>query len=198
MTQNSGAAWTHQFPTSKDVDDLEVSFRTRVVRFLDALVDAGVEINVTATRRPRQRAYLMHYAWCIVHGKIAPAKVPAFEPEAGEQPVDIRWEHIGPGNKPSHAQSLAAAQAMVHGFSISTLQVAPSLTSLHISGKAIDMTLSWDDDISVNNAHGKPISISSTPRSGINPDLIKVGASYGVHHLLAVHKDPPHWSVNGH
>ena len=198
MPQNSGAAWTHKFPTSKDVSDLDPTFRARVVHFLDALADADVEVTVTATRRPRQRAYLMHYAWRIVHGQITPDKVPDFEPEVGEESVDIQWVHVDAQNRRDSARSVAAAHAMVHAFSIGGLQVAPSLASLHIPGKAIDMVLSWDDDISVEDARGRSIEIRSTPRSGTNRDLIRVGATYGVHHLLAVHKDPPHWSVNGH
>jgi hypothetical protein len=69
---------------------------------------------------------------------------------------------------------------------------------LHIHGKAIDMLVSWDDDLVIKDASGKEITIRTKPRSGINTELIKVGARYGVVHLHAAHKDPPHWSVDGH
>lgn len=153
LLENSGKAWVRKFPTSKRVDDLEPIFRSSVKRFLGALADADVAITISATRRPRQRAYLA---------------------------------------------SLAAAREMVSGYQIGTLRVAPSLTSLHMEGQAIDMTLRWDGEINIEDAAGKTVTIRSLPRSGINPDLIKVGATYGVRHLIAVNKDPPHWSVNGH
>src|ERR1700758_4288917 len=92
--ENSGKAWVRRFPTSKRVDDLEPIFRGSVKRFLAALADADVAITISATLRPRQRAYLMHYAWCIVQGKVTPGAVPAFVPRKGEEPVNIRWLHL--------------------------------------------------------------------------------------------------------
>ena len=198
LLENSGKAWVRKFPTSKRVDDLEPIFRSSVKRFLGALADADVAITISATRRPRQRAYLMHYAWCIVQGKVTPGNVPAFVARTGEEPVNIRWLHLDAAQKPAASASLAAAREMVSGYQIGTLRVAPSLTSLHMEGQAIDMTLRWDGEINIEDAAGKTVTIRSLPRSGINPDLIKVGATYGVRHLIAVNKDPPHWSVNGH
>jgi hypothetical protein len=196
--ENSGRIWVARFPTSKRVEDLEPNFRGSVKRFLGALADADVAITISATLRPRQRAYLMHYAWCIVQGKVAPGEVPAFVPRPGEQPVNIRWLHLDANQKPNAVASLAAARDMVGGYQISNLHVAPSLTSLHMEGKAIDMTLSWDGELNIDDATGKTVTIRSMPRSGVNPELIKLGATYGVRHLIAVNKDPPHWSVNGH
>jgi hypothetical protein len=198
LRENSGSAWVSRFPTSKRIEDLEPNFRRCVQRFLGALADADVAITISATRRPRQRAYLMHYAWSIAQGKVTPDKVPAFVPAFNEQAVNIRWLHLDASQKPNLPASLAAARAMVHGYQITKLHVAPSLTSLHIEGKAIDMTLSWDGDLDIDDATGKTTTIRSLPRSGINVELMKVGATYGVHHLIAVNKDPPHWSVNGH
>jgi hypothetical protein len=37
--------------------------------------------------------------------------------------------------------------------------------------------------------------IASGPRDGSNPELIKVGATFGVMKLVS---DPPHWSDDGH
>jgi hypothetical protein len=195
----SGPAWTVRFPTSKRLEDLEPNFRGKVRRFLDALADADAEITITATRRPRQRAYLMHYSWLIVRHRIAPEKVPPFKKALpNEAAVDIGWVHPGRDGKPSAALSRSGAHQMVQRFDIATLGVPPSLSSLHIDGKAIDMTISWDDDLVITNASGKATTIRSTPRSGANADLIRIGASYGVIHLHAAAKDPPHWSVNGH
>jgi hypothetical protein len=195
----SGPTWTMRFPTSKKLGDLESNFRSQVRRFLDALADADAEITIAATRRPRQRAYLMHYSWLIVRRRIAPEKVPPFKKSRPDEPgVDIGWVHLDRDTKPSAALSVSGALQMVQRFNIATLGVPPSLSSLHLDGKAIDMSISWDDDLVIRNASGKVITIKSTPRSGANADLIRVGASYGVIHLHAADKDPPHWSVNGH
>ena len=64
-----------------------------------------------------------------------------------------------------------------------------------ISGKAIDMTISWTGSLSVANARHKMVTITKAPRSGENPALWPVGSSYGVKKLPS---DPPHWSTNGH
>ena len=64
----------------------------------------------------------------------------------------------------------------------------PSLTSNHIDGTAIDMTISNMKGKTMKNGGGKSIQINS------NRDLHKVGASFGVHKLVS---DPPHWSANG-
>jgi hypothetical protein len=197
--EHSGRAWTHKFPTSKLVKDLDAGFRPKVTRFLDALTDADVDVTVTATRRPRQRAYLMHFAWCIVKQCVTPDKVPAFVPaSSSESGVPIQWLHCDAAGKPSARLSMAAAQEMVSAFSIGGLHVPPSLRSLHIAGQAIDMVLRWDGDLVITDGNGKESTITSTPRSGVNADLIKVGATFGVHHLVHAQKDPPHWSINGH
>jgi hypothetical protein len=198
VLQNSGKAWVDRFPTSRSVADLEPDFRARVERFLDALTTAGVEIGITATRRPRQRGYLMHYAWSIVRGVVDPAHVPHFVPEPGEESVPIRWLHLDADQTPNRDQSIAGAREMVEGYEITHLGVAPSTRSLHFSGQAIDMILSWQGDLTIADARGDVITISSDPRDGTNADLIRVGATYDVHHLVAVDADAPHWSVNGH
>jgi hypothetical protein len=196
----SGHSWITRYPTSTAIKDLEPHFRHRVTRFLDALTEADADVTITATRRPQERAYLMHYAWKIVHGKIAPADVPAFEaivPGTNAR-VDVNWVHTGSDAGKGAAASARAAAAMVHGYGLTHLRVAPSLTSLHIFGRAIDMLISWDGDLSIKNAYGKSVTIRSVPRSGINRELIHVGLAYGVYHLIAAAKDPPHWSTNGH
>jgi hypothetical protein len=70
----------------------------------------------------------------------------------------------------------------------------PSLTSRHIAGLAVDMSIQWTGKLALKDAQGKSVSLES-PRDGSNTALHAVGASYGVHKLLS---DPPHWSDNGH
>ena len=115
----------------------------------------------------------MHYAWKIANGTIQPSEVPAREG------VNINWDH---GDA---AKSKRAAQAMVNAYGIVH---QPSLTSNHIDGIAIDMTISNMKGKTMKNGGGKSIKINS------NRGLHKVGASFGVHKLVS---DPPHWSANG-
>lgn len=73
----SGPAWIAQFPGSKRVDDLVEPFRTHVESFLTALRDAGAEVEIAATLRPPQRAYLMHHSFLVAKGQMEPDAVPA-------------------------------------------------------------------------------------------------------------------------
>jgi len=179
----SGAAWFNaneaRFPNSDRVADLAPAFATQTGSFIAALQRAGATVRVSATLRNRNRAWIMHYAWQVAHGAVQPGAVPA-NPE-----VDILWDHGDP------TVSRRAAQAMVNLFHIA---FKPSLTSNHIQGTAIDMTISWDGPINILDASGQPHAID-LPRSGnTNTDLHAVGATYG---LLKLASDPPHWSANG-
>jgi hypothetical protein len=179
----SGSAWWHanqaKYPNSASVSDLESSFRTKVEAFIAALQAAGATVSVSATRRNKIRAHLMHYSWDIAKGLIKPSAVP------GISGLTIVWDH---GTLP---KSKSAAAAMVGLFDI---VYRPSLTSRHISGTAIDMTISWTGTLKIKNKAGTVVSIDA-PRDGSNPKLHTVGKSYGVVKLLS---DPPHWSVDGH
>jgi hypothetical protein len=42
------------------------------------------------------------------------------------------------------------------------------------------------------------VQIASLPRTGMNPDLKTVGASYGVIKFVGGASDMPHWSADGH
>ncbi|MBN3535398.1 peptidoglycan-binding protein [Sphingomonas pseudosanguinis] len=174
----SGAAWWHanqaRYPNSQSVDDLESPFREKAKRFIAALRAAGANVRVSATRRNRIRAHLMHYSWRVAKGQIAPTDVSAIDG------CDIQWDH---GDL---TKSRAAAAEMVRLFHI---VFKPSLTSNHIAGTAIDMTISFSGTITVADGSGKSVRVGSV--AALNP----VGASYGV---LKLASDPPHWSANGH
>jgi len=120
MSEPSGLPWCARFPGSKSVSDLAEPFRSSVQRFLGAL-HAGTPpatVAINATVRPPERAYLMHYAWLIAHGQIAPNAVP---PMRG---VDIVW---------NHASAVPAADAMVHGYGMAFVAV-PSCSAGSPSG----------------------------------------------------------------
>lgn len=170
---------------SRSIDDLEAGFRTRVKEFIKALEDAGATISVAATRRSDKRAYLFHWSWKIYLGKVKPADA------ARKVGVDIEWDH---GDL---AKSKAGAREMVDGFGLAVpprSTVAPSLTSNHIAGTAIDMTIAWTGTIKVKNKQGQIVEVKYMPLINANTTLHAVGASYGVRKLT---NDAPHWSHNG-
>lgn len=179
----SGADWWHanqtRYPNSASLADLASPFRERATAFVEAMRAAGARVAVTSTRRNAARAALMHYSWHVARGAIAPAEVPAIPG------VAIRWDHG------SDAASRRAAQAMVALFGIAYV---PALTSRHIEGRAVDMTIGWSGTIRVERRSGDKVALGA-PRSGAeNRALHAVGATYGVHKLLS---DPPHWSDDG-
>jgi hypothetical protein len=149
----AGRAWVAQYPGSKSVEDLVEPFRRSVRRFLAELGARGCRVKISATRRPAERAWLMHVAWRIAEGEIAAEQAPAHDP-----PIPILWTLEG-------AREMVAAYKLVH---------RPSLTSRHIQGRAIDMSVSgW---------------------SGTGEELFELGAAFGVRKLRS---DPPHWSDDG-
>ncbi|HKX33231.1 MAG TPA: peptidoglycan-binding protein [Blastocatellia bacterium] len=181
----SGGAWVSRFPTSRSVEDLAQPFRDNVKRFLAALAEAGVKPTMNATLRPPERAYNMHWSWKIAKGYSDGQGIP---PYPG---VNIVWWHG------SAEASRRAAQEMMDGYSTGHSQIAPSLTSNHIQGNAVDMTIGWNGNLRIRKANGQYVTITSAPRTGVNPDLIEVGKSYNVFHIDPPDSDVPHWSYNG-
>lgn len=179
----SGAAWWHanqaRFPNSNKLIDLVPPFRDNAVRFTNALAASGASVRVSSTLRHPSRAYLMHFSWRIAKGLISPSAVP---PRPG---VEIVWDHGNLG------KSRKAAAEMVGLFG---MKFIASLTSNHIEGEAIDMTITWNGTLEIADAVGKSHAIGA-PRNGAdNKTLHKVGASYGCRKLV---KDAPHWSLKG-
>src|SRR4026207_944559 len=163
--QLSGADWWRKtqsrYPNSRDVDDLEPGFRSRVEDFVASLRQAGAAITVNSTRRTEQRAFLMHYSWKVAYGEIAPNEVPS----GG---IDIEWDH-GDDEK-----SRQGAMEMVRLFNMAHIA---SLRSNHISGKAIDMNISWQGELVVTRPTPLLWRIESTPRSGQNREIHDLGAT---------------------
>ncbi|HAT1618042.1 TPA: hypothetical protein I8Y09_004803 [Raoultella ornithinolytica] len=171
----SGSQWVRRFETSSNVSDLSPEFSTAVNNFIRTIVDAGGHVRVSATYRPVERAYLMHYAWKIAREGMRPSSVPA------KDGVNIDWTHKGNDNA-----AFAAAQDMVNGYHI---VYGPVLSSRHTQRRAIDMTITGVIGKHLKNASGNNVLVSSQSK------LHEVGASFGVHKLLS---DPPHWSDDGH
>lgn len=183
----SGPQWCERFSTSTSVDDLTPDFAGKVNSFLRALWAADATTLISATYRPPERTYLMHWTWQIVHGdkhgvKTFPKDVPSMPG------VEIDWTHDD-----DLIAAEAAAKAMVETYGLVHL---PVLNSRHTERRAIDMTIEWDGPLAIKSASGATVIISGAgPRDGTNPLLWPVSASYGV---IKLPSDPPHWSVDGH
>ena len=179
--------WANAHAVNSDsLDDLEPSFKNNVNEFISALTNAGANVRVSATRRNAKRAYLFHWSWKIAHGKCKPSDAKTM---GG---VDIEWDH-GDDEK-----SKDAANEMATGFALAPPPQstrAPSLTSNHIEGKAVDMTITWTGMIKIAKKDGKEESVTFKNDVNSNTELHKVGESYGVKKLL---DDAPHWSFDGH
>lgn len=175
MLEQSGAQWCARFATSDKLEDLAEPFRSKALAFVQALRAAGAAVTISATYRPPERAYLMHYCCMIADGGQDPAAVPQM---IG---VDIDWTHGGDGDA-----AKKAAQAMRQGYGI----VYPAaLESRHTQRLAVDMTIRFQGAIQVRTAPGTMAAVAC------QGDLVAVGRSYGVIKLLS---DPPHWSSDGH
>lgn len=189
MSTKSGKYWVNwankNAKNSTNINDLEGTFQKNVKAFNKALTDAGASIEISTTKRSDKRAYLFHWSWKISQGKCKPSEATK---KAG---VDIEWDH---GDDDA---SKKAALEMVNGFGLAVPPKstnAPSLTSNHIAGKAIDMTIKWTGTISVKKKDGKKVSIAYNSNVNLNTTLHSVGESYSVKKLKS---DAPHWSHNG-
>lgn len=189
--ESSGDSWVSRYRGSSDLRDLRLPFRGYVEAFVEAMRAAGATVKINATYRPLERAYLMHWSWKINRNRISAKDVPAM---AG---VPISWEHCDAEGEYSDAKSVAAARDMVRGFEMQRLNVAPSLRSRHTVGCGIDMTISWSADLLIRDAYGELVEIDRMPRTGMNPQLHRVGASYGVIKYKRNGRDEPHWSDTG-
>jgi hypothetical protein len=181
----SGAQWVTRFPDGGATSALANDFRPGCEAFIAAMKAAGAGVAVSSTRRPAERAYLMHFAWRVHKETLNPQNVPA---KAG---VSIEWVHRDTGGAVDLKASRKAATAMVNGYGIA---FQPALKSRHVEGRAIDMTISWTGKLSIKNKSGGVTTISSTPRNGFNADLRRVGKTFGV---TKHPTDRPHWSTDG-
>lgn len=186
MTELSGVSWIRKFPGSNMTNTLKYPFRKKVEDFISALNKAGAKVVISATFRPPERAYLMHWSWMIMNYKADYTKIPVMKN------VDIDWDHK------DKMKSINAARVMGNAFEISNLRVPPALQSRHTDGLAIDMDISWSGDLSILDKDGKLVKISTFPRDGMNKELQNVAKSFGVIKIVVGQKDKPHWSSDGH
>lgn len=187
----SGRTWVSRYRGSNDLQDLRLPFRGYAEAFIGALRAAAATVRINATYRHPKRAYMMHWCWKIAKGRVSPEDVPAMDG------VPISWKHYDKDDKYSDSDSVVAAREMVRAFQMDRLGVAPSLKSRHTLGCGIDMTISWTGDLEIRDAYGHLVEIDRLPRTGMNLQLHRVGASYGVIKYNRSGRDDPHWSDMG-
>jgi hypothetical protein len=185
MTELSGPIWVGRFPDSKTTAALDDSFRPGCEAFIAAMRAGGASVEISSTRRPEERAYLMFTCWRINKRTINPQNA------AKDPAVDIDWVHRTASGDVDLDASRDAAAAMVRAYGI---VFSPARRSMHTLGQAIDMTITWPGKLVVATKTGESVQITSTPRTGLNRDLRRVGATYGV---VKNPSDPPHWSTTG-
>ena len=181
----SGVDWIAKFPTRADTAACVSPFRERLEAFLAALKASGATVQINATLRPPERAYLMHTCWEIAQGNIEPN---GREPRAG---VDIDWIARDASGNPDLNKSRAIAQQMVKAYQIA---FEPSLTSLHITGRPSTWTSRGRASLQIADKSGP--RARSQPAAGRHQHRPgQGGRDLGVFKLVS---DPPHWSINGH
>ena len=140
----SGKEWVKEYKEKEGqseeslLNDLESNFKNNVVTFINVLRNSGASVVVTSTRRSKKRATLMHYAWRIgVSKDITPQQA---QIETQKENIPINWIHTDSSGKYSEKISRAKALEMKNAYG---MRDKASLTSNHILGKAIDMTITW-------------------------------------------------------
>ena len=181
----SGPDWVEAFPVSASLRDLHTSFGTQVYRFVEALGEAGVAVDILTTRWSPEAAYLMHWAWRIAKEDYDPRRVPAMEG------VNIAWWH---GDVYA---SKEAAQEMIEAYGMDTRQTAPPLDSPHVEGKAIDMSIAWEGVLEIKDLGGIAHLIASEPADGANGELLVVAETYGLVPAADFGENWLHWSTDG-
>jgi hypothetical protein len=184
----SGPSWVARFPGSTSPEECIEPFKSNLKAFLAALADAGAQVDIAATYRPSERAYLMHWSWKIAKNLVNPRVADVMSG------VDIDWVHRTAAGDADTPKSRSAASQMVSLYGI---VAQPALTSRHTERRAVDMDISWAGSLTIRNADGTVSQISTGPRSGMNEQLIGVGKGYSVIKAQFA-GDPPHWSEDGH
>ena len=180
----SGASWVDRFPVSDDPHHLDSGFRSLWTPFQSVLETAGANVEILATQKPLERAYLMHWAWHIAKEGYDPQQVPDMEG------VDIRWWH---GDMKT---SRNAAWEMVHGYEIGDQKEPPPLASPYTEGKAIVTRITWSGELTLYRGDPKrELVITEGPRDATNPEVIRLAETYGFVPLLPMDPDEVHWMV---
>ncbi len=193
----SGKEWVEEYKEKEGqseeslLNDLDFDFRKNVATFINILRNADANVVVTSTRRSKKRAMLMHYAWRISVSKdITPQQA---QQATQKENIPINWIHTDSSGNYSEKISIEKALEMVNAY---RMRDKASLTSNHILGKAIDMTITWTKTIKIKDKTGKEYILIANNGAKCK-ELHNIGATYGVYKLVKNPPDDPHWSFNG-
>ena len=192
----SGKEWIKEYKDKASIEDLSSPFKENVKDFLKAIDEAKKETPqakityyISSTRRPYKRAVLMHYCHKVAYNNITPQQA---QQATQKENIPINWVHTDSSGNYSEKISREKALEMVKAYGIA---YPASLTSHHVRGNAIDITITWQSSFTIKDKTGE-IHTIDIPRNGTtNPQLREVGKTYGVKRTLE--KDPPHWSLEG-
>ena len=192
----SGKDWVKEYKDKASIEYLSSPFKENVKDFLKAIDEAKkktpkakITYHISSTRRPYERAVLMHYCHKVAHNIITPQQA---QIETQKENIPIDWIHIDSSGNYSEKISREKALEMVRAYGIA---YPASLTSHHVKGNAIDITITWQSSFTIKDKAGKEYTID-TPRNGATNKILRaVGETYGVKRTLE--KDPPHWSLEG-
>lgn len=177
----SGLSWIPRFEDNLSLDELsdQYSFQSDAKAFIESLSIAGAKVLVESCKRPAERSYLMHWAYEIAYMGFNPLNIPEMKG------VAIEWWHGDYDRSKTAAKQMCTAYQLVY---------EPLLDSNHTLGLAVDLHIAWSGVLTIAGADGTPFTISSTPRTGNNPELMRIASSYGLYKLPG---DTVHFSYDG-
>jgi hypothetical protein len=204
----SGSHWqkitNDKWPESSKVEDLSDGFRPKAQAFIEMLKQNKIDLEVSSTKRPPERAYLYHYCLEVAAGRVQPADVPKLPT------VDIEWDHD------DAEKSKTAAKEMADAFGLVGVAAYPSN---HSGGNALDMKMNFKanakegknaitykvsttdkDSVSRDLKVDDEATIGTSARSKVIQDigdreLSKAGKDFGA--IRAINNDIVHWSLDG-
>lgn len=199
MSEPSGVQWCLRYATSTALSDLIEPFQSNATQCIAALRAGGASVIISATYRPAERAFLMHWAWAIARGlplsmcpawaqpgvPVDPAKVP------GMPLLGIDWTC---GN--DEAAARVAARAMVAAYGMAFVA---ALVSRHTQRRAVDMTIRVPDGAVVMDAAGAP-NVFHGVGNEVDSRVVAIAKTYGLLKIIGPAgkiEDAPHFSDDG-
>ena len=181
-TRLSGPHWAgvKEYLGSKSMDTLVDPFKGNITSFIAMLRANHALVNINATYRPPERAWLMHWAWYIGKGWTKYSKIASIK---NPYNIDIVWDHGDDKSTRKAALAMAAAFGMAH---------QAALKSRHTEGHAVDINITRLPEVLTIDKKEYPIGVAKAEH---NEALWFVGE-----HLFSVvkhHTDRPHWSTDG-
>jgi hypothetical protein len=174
----SGKHWCAKFPTSETTATLASPFKKNIQNFITMLEANGAKVKINATKRPAERAHLMHFSFKVAKKILSPSKVPKYPN------IDIIW---------SHDNAISAAEEMVKEYNIA---YPPAFKSKHVDGLAIDMTITSLPSILKFRSDNKDVevTIGKLPAHS-NKNLWRLASKY--YSVAKLPHDAPHWMHEG-